>query len=277
MQYLRMTLERDERSGGTVMRGRYLLMMGVLASTGCLMAGNYHSAKTLAKGESQVGLTFSTTRYDHLQTDSSGNTRTESIVLPNILPELVYHIGMAEDVEVGGRLALGSLGIEGDLKYRFFKSEKLHLAIAPAVNYQAFIVLQGVGFRLPGILTYQLADNLDFTAAVFGSTTHYSVPGDSGNSDFDSFRGTLVSAGGAIGFDLHGEVFTIRPAVEVTRYVANLSTSSGSSSEGFNTVNVLVHIAWTSGKEKKQLDRIERKIDNATAPPPGEPPPPPPQ
>jgi hypothetical protein len=189
---------------------------------------------------------------------------------------------MAEDIEVGGRVSLGALGLEGDLKYRFFKNDKLHLAIAPALSYQAFIVLEGVGGRLPGILTYQLADNLDFTAAVFGATTRYSVPGDDSDSssDFATFRGTLVSTGGAIGFDLHGETFSIRPAVEFTRYVANLSSDSGSGSEGFNTVNILVHLAWTGGKEKKQLDRIERKLDEATAPPPPPPmapPPPPPQ
>src|SRR6185436_17663229 len=109
------------------------------------------SAKTLGKGESQVGLTFSATRYDEVKTNSDNTTTTESIVLPELLPEITYHIGMTDDVEVGGRVALGALGLEGDVKYRFFKSDKLHLAIAPAVSYQAFIILQGVGFRLPGI------------------------------------------------------------------------------------------------------------------------------
>lgn len=256
-------------------------MMGLLVSgSGCLMSGNYHSAKTLGKGESQFGMTFSATRYDAQTTDSNGVTKTSSIVLPNVIPEFTYHIGMTDDVEVGGRASLGALGLEGDVKYRFFKSDKLHLAIAPAISYQAFIVLQGVGLRLPGILTYQLADNIDFTAAAFGSTTRYSTPG-SDSSDFSTFRGTLVSTGGAIGFDLRGETFSIRPAVEFTRYVANLSSGSNSSSENFNTVNFLVHIAWTGGKEKKQLDRIERKLDNLTAPPapgpaPFAPPPPPP-
>lgn len=255
---------------------RRLLTFGLLiGGGGCLMSGNYHSAKTLGKGESQVGLTFSATRYDHVTTDSGGATTTESIVLPELLPEITYHIGMTDDLEVGGRVGLGALGLEGDVKYRFFKSDKLHLAVAPALNYQAFVVVQGVGFRLPGIVTYELADNVDFTAAVFGSTTHYSIPGSS-SSDFDSFRGTLLSTGGAIGFDLHSETFSIRPSVEFTRYVANLSSGSDSGSGSFNTVNFLVHLAWTGGKEKKQLDRIERKLDNLTAPPPGPPVAPPP-
>jgi hypothetical protein len=255
---------------------RRLLMFGLLlGGGGCLMSGNYHSAKTLGKGESQVGLTFSTTRYEAVRTDSSGATTTDAIVLPNIIPEITYHIGMTDDLEVGGRASLGSLGLEGDVKYRFFKSDKLHLAVAPALSYQGFVVLQGVGVRLPGILTYELADNVDFTAAVFGSTTHYSIPGSSSSdSDFYGFRGTLLSTGGAIGFDLHGETFSIRPSVEFTRYVVNLSSGSDSTSANFNTVNFLVHLAWTGGKEKKQLDRIERKLDNLTAPPPGPPGPP---
>lgn len=256
------------------MRG--LLVIGLfVGGSGCLMAGNYHSAKTLGKGESHIGLTFSATRYQKTEDDGMGGIRTEAIVLPALLPELTYHVGMTDDLEVGGRVALGSLGLEADVKYRFFKNDKLHLAIAPAVSYQAFIILEGVGFRLPGILTYELADNIDFTAAVFGSTTKYSTTVDTGSSDFNAFRGTLLSTGGAIGFDLHGETFSFRPAVEFTRYVANLSSGSDSASAGFNTVNFMVHLQWTLGKEKKQLDRIERKLDQLTAPPPGAMPPPP--
>jgi hypothetical protein len=244
-----------------------------------MMSGNYHTAKTLEKGESQVGLTFSGTQYSKTVTDSSGNKTLEAVFLPNILPEITYHIGMADNLEAGGRVSLGALGMEGDVKYRFVHDDKLHLAIAPAIGGQAFIVIKAAYVRVPLILTYELADNFDFTAAVFGSTAHYSpVLDSSGNSDFGEFNGTLVSSGGAIGFDLHGETFSIRPAVEFTRYLYNFSANGSSASDGFNTVNVLVHLAWTGGKEKKQLDRIEQKIDRLSAPPPAPadyPPPPP--
>ena len=248
------------------MRG--ILIVGLMiGSSGCLMSGNYHSAKTLNKGESQVGMTFSTTRYESTTVDpGTGQSSTGAIVIPNIIPEISYHIGMADDVEVGGRVGLGSLSIEGDLKYRFYKSDKLHLAIAPAISYQSLIVIQGVGLRLPGILTYQLAGNLDFTAAVFGSTTKYSTLGDDdSDSNFGTFGGSLVSTGVALGLDLHGETFSIRPAVEFTQYVARLDDSEGDAN--FNTLNFLVHIAWTGGKEKQQLDRIERKLDTLTPAP----------
>ncbi|MBK9033821.1 MAG: hypothetical protein IPL61_21565 [Myxococcales bacterium] len=232
------------------------------------MSGNYHSAKTLNKGESEVGVTFSATRYESTTTDpNTGQTETGAVVLPNLIPEISYHIGMADDVEVGGRVGLGSLALEGDVKYRFYKSEKLHLAIAPAISYQSMIIIQGVGLRLPAILTYQLADNMDFTAAVFGSTTKYSnVDSSDSDNSLGTFGGSLVSTGGAVGFDLHGETFSIRPAIEFTRYVARLDDTDGSSD--FSTFNFLVHIAWIGGKEKQQLNRIEKKIDALSAPAP---------
>jgi hypothetical protein len=253
----RVTLFMD----GVTMRA--LLLGGLIGSSGCLMAGNYHSARTLEKGESQVGLTFSATRYENV--DSEG--KTEEIVLPALVPELTYHIGMADNLEVGGRIALGALGMEGDVKYRFFRSDKLHLAMAPAISYQGFFFVEGVGVRLPGILTYELEDNVDLTMAAFAGIVNYS----STDNDASLFDGTLVNTGAAIGFDLHGETFTIRPALEVSRYVANLNSDDGSLDSHFNTVNLLVHLAWTRGKEKKQLDRIERKIDALGQPAPSTP------
>jgi hypothetical protein len=211
-------------------------------ATGCLMAGNYHTAKTLDKGLSQTGLTFSATRYEKTQTDGNGNTTTVAAAIPNILPELTYHLGVADNLEAGGRVSLGALGGELDLKYRFLHNDKLHLAVAPAVSYQAFVVIEGVGVRLPGILTYELSDMLDFNAAAFVSQSHWTTAG-SNSSDFSTFKGDLTATGAAIGFDLHGETLSIRPSVEFTRYVANVGNSG--TFDPFNTVNFLVHIAWT--------------------------------
>lgn len=233
-------------------------------ATGCLMAGNYHTAKTLDKGLSQTGLTFSATRYEKTQTDGNGNTTTVAAAIPNILPELTYHLGVADNLEAGGRISLGALGGELDLKYRFLHNDKLHFAVAPAVSYQAFVVIEGVGVRLPGILTYELSDMLDFNAAAFVSQSHWTTAG-SNSSDFSTFKGDLTATGAAIGFDLHGETLSIRPSVEFTRYVANVGNSG--TFDPFNTVNFLVHIAWTGGREKQQLNRIEDKIDRLSPAP----------
>ena len=59
--------------------------------------------------------------------------------------------------------------------------------------------------------------------------------------------------------ELRGEVFAIRPSVEWTRWQFDFSESD--EFERFNTVNVLVHLSFVSGREKKQLNRMERKMD----------------
>lgn len=246
-----------------------LLALAALAasSTGCLLAGNYHSARTLDKGTSSFGMTFSMTTFENTTTDSStGTTDVDRVTIPNLIPELAYHIGVTDDTEVGGRVSLGALGLEADVKYRFYRSDKLHLAVAPAVSYQAFVILQGVGLRVPGVLTYEISDHLAFNAAVFFTTTRYEAT----DSDVgtDSLLGTLGSTGAAVGFDIVTETFVIRPSVEFTEYLWEFGGDDDF--ERFNTVNVLVHLAWIGGTEKKQLNRIERKIDRIT--PAGEPP-----
>ena len=113
------------------MRG--ILLAGLVIGTGgCLMAGNYHSAKTLEEGESRVGMTFSQTQYRPPE-DPGVSART--VESANPFPEVAYHIGLADNLEVGGRAGL--LLVEGDVKYRFYQSDKLHLAIAPAISYQS--------------------------------------------------------------------------------------------------------------------------------------------
>jgi len=250
-----------------------VLLVGVaFAAQGCLMAGNYHSAKTLKKGETSFGLTFSATTYEFTKSDGMGGTTTGRVAIPNVLPELTYHVGVSDDLEVGGRAGIGSLALEGDVKYRFHKSEKLHLAVAPAIGYQTMIIVQGVTLRLPLILTYDLADNVGFTAAAFVSTTKYSsVDPNDANNELSQFSGTLGSGGGAIGFEIRGETFEIRPAIEFTQWALSFNNDNFDS---FNTINILVHLVFIGGREKQQLDRIERKIDNLGGT--GEPPPPPP-
>jgi len=256
---------------------RPLLSIAAASASGCLMAGNYHSAKTLEKGTSEFGLTFSTSRYESRDPETG---KVTAAVLPNLIPELTYHIGVTDDVEVGGRVAIASLGIEGDVKVRIVRADQLHLAIAPAVAYQALVLYEGGTLRLPGILTYELADNLDLNLAAFGSTSRYRRVSNSSGSDFDYYDGALVATGAAIGFDLHTETFSIRPALEFTRYVANFDQPEGTEFHQFNAVNLLVHLGFIGGKEKKQLDRIEHKLDQLAPPPayppPGYPPPSPP-
>jgi hypothetical protein len=237
---------------------RSLLVCGLLTAlsglSGCLMAGNYHSARTLEKGTSSFGMNFSMTTYQ------VGDDR---VTLPNLIPEVTYHIGVSDDVELGGRVALGSLGGEFDAKIRFVKGEKLHMAIAPAIAYQAAIFIEAFTFRLPAILTFDMAENASLNFAVFGVGTKYGTINESEDADWANFRGTQLGLGASLGIELRGEVFLFRPAVEFTQWQANLSDSDGTTEfDPYNTVNVVLHIAFIGGREKKQLDRIENKLDN---------------
>lgn len=225
-------------------------------ATGCLLAGNYHSAKTLEKGESSVGLIFSATTYEHIDDDTG---EVDRVQIPSLFPELTYHVGLNDNLEVGGRVGLFQLALEADIKYRFFRSDKLHLAVAPSMGAQSFIIISGTMLRLPAIATYELADNVAITGAVFGSTTRYSSIDGGDDSAFGAFSGTLVSSGAAFNLEFSGETFSIRPGVEFTRYAASVNNEQF---EPFNTINAMIHISFIMGREKKQLNRIEDKLDD---------------
>jgi len=107
-------------------------------------------------------------------TDVNGNVTTEkggSVVLPNLIPELNYHIGISEGLEFGGRVGLTSGLIEFDVKYRFLggEGEKLHLAVQPAVGYRALFIVEGLHATLPVIATYDVAPTLSVNVAPYVS------------------------------------------------------------------------------------------------------------
>lgn len=226
------------------MPSRVILLIVCFFAEGCLMAGNYHSAHTLAPGESSMGTTFSFTTYEY---------QGDSFSFPNLIPELTYHIGMTDDLELGGRVALGSLALEADAKYRFLKSDRLHIAGAPALAYQALGSVSGTTLRLPGIVTYEVSDRLAINLALFGSTSYYNSTDD----DYSAFDGTLGAVGFSAGVELRGETLALLPSVEWTDYVIDFDDDSDS----FSTVSINLHVSRISGREKKQLDRIEKKID----------------
>jgi hypothetical protein len=236
-----------------------LTIAAATLATGCPMSGGYHSARTLGRGESASGLTFSMTRWSVENDDpATPETETYEFALPNLIPEVTYHIGVTDDVEVGGRVALGSFGMEIDAKWRFFKNDKLHLAVAPAIGYQAFIFLQGGILRLPAIMTYDLNDQFGVNLAAFIGSTHFSEVDEDSFDDQDVLSGDLLQSGVAVSFDVRGETLLFRPGIEFSRYVADFGDGEF---EPFNLVNFFVHVAIIGGREKKQLNRMERKLD----------------
>lgn len=235
---------------------RATLLLGAFLATGCPMSGNYHSARTLEKGTSSIGTSFSMTTFVREEVDANGQPTGEEdrLSLPNIIPELTYHIGVTDDIELGGRVAIGSLGLELDAKFRFIHGESLHVAVAPAIGYQSAFIVQGGSLRLPLIMTYDLSPNFALNVAAFAGSTHYSQV----DSDFYAFSGDLVHTGFAAGIEIRGETFLFRPSFELTEFVGSFDDPSF---EPFHTINVVLHVAAIVGREKKQLNRIERKID----------------
>jgi len=218
----------------------------LLSGIGCAMSGNYQTARTLEKGTSDVGLTFG---IDNLFTDTA-----KGVVLPGLIPEVTFHTGLTDDIELGGRVALGALGIEGDVKYRFYHNDKLHLAVNPAFGYQAFILAQGISARLPFLATYEVSKSFSLNAVVFGN---YGNLASSLISGKDSTLEQTIYTGLSIGPEFRGEVFYIRPAIEYSRVFSFVNSQVNQS----NRINFNIHFGWIMGQEKKQLNRIENKME----------------
>jgi hypothetical protein len=219
-----------------------------IATTGCVMTGSYNSAKTLEPGTSSFGLTFGINEF---------RIADKNYSYPSIIPEIAFHTGAAENLEMGGRIALAALGLEGDAKYRFFHTASLHLAVNPAVGYQAFITLKGVTASLPLIATYDLSNRFSLTVAGFGRYSHFNISDTSADNPLPDFFGNKVIYGGSFGPEVHGETFFFRPMVEV----AHVVPVGDRNKKEWNRVSVAVHLGWILGREKQQLDRIEKKID----------------
>ena len=259
-----------------------LLALGVtLVLQGCPASGIYRTARTLEQGESDFGLSFNATRYtepDRTVDNFDGTTtkkKGDSIVLPNLIPELNYHVNVAPNIDFGGRIGLASGLLELDVKYRFVggPDEKLHLALQPAIGYRAMFIVEGAHVTLPLIATYDLTPSLSATIAPYVSYLNLSaVDKDIGGS----FAGTMLTGGAVVGVAVRSEVFYIMPTVDFSQTVADFSsettteegTAKATTSDTISYLVFGVSFGWISGKELKKLktmdeklDRIEKKLD----------------
>jgi hypothetical protein len=231
------------------MRRRTLTLLACLTATtgACLPVGNYHTARTLPRGESSVGLTFSATTY----TDESG----DSLTIPGVIPEITYHIGVGQHAEVGGRIAPGFLYGELDVKYRFLQADRLHMAVAPAIGQMALGITLTT-LRLPLILTYELSDMVSFNASLNGTTWRSSGSGDS-TFEFYGGKEVFVTTGGSAGIEVTGETFFLRPSFELGTMV----TDPGGGADRLRIGAVVIHFGWVSGREMKKLREMDEKLD----------------
>jgi hypothetical protein len=224
-----------------------------LIVAGCLPVSNYHSARTLGAGESDFGVTFSSTSYQSASSDSNA-----TVVVPGLIPELTYHVGITDDVQFGGRVALGFLYGELDLKYRFLHTPELHLAVAPAIG-QVAAVGTLTSLRLPLLATYDVNERFSLGGSVSGSSwVVSSLPTSSDTAGpFDAGERFLTMVGGSLGFEVRGETAYIRPSFEMN----TLTYRPDGAARRIKTGALVLHVGRIGGREKKQLDRIEEKLD----------------
>ncbi len=256
-------------------------------SAGCVTGGALRSAKTLEPGVGELGLGWTATHYslgDSKVTDPSGAqtvTKNEgSLTLPNLIPEVSYHLGIAENVELGGRVSIGALTGEIDGKFRFLRTGGLHLAVAPGIAFTPLGFTSILQLTAPVIATYEVTPSFAVTAC--GKIGYWYLTDASASTD-SSLAGYLAGSGlfygGAVGLDFHGSTFAFRPFVDFTRIGMSSSTNQGSgqtkvsSSLMMTTFGFAISLAF--GREMKKLekmderlDRMERKLDQAAPPPP---------
>lgn len=247
--------------------------IAAFVASGCLTGGALRSAKTLEPGVGELGVGWTATNYalgETTSTDPTGartvSKSTNSLTLPNLIPEVQYHLGVAEDLEVGGRISAGALTGEIGATYRFLRAKGLHLAVAPAIGYTPLGFTSILQFTAPVLATYELTPNFAVTACGKIGYWHLTdIDVGTSNNLKDFFSGSGLAYGGAIGLDLHGSTFAIRPFVDFTRIGMSSSTkveggsTKISSSLLMTTFGFAVSVAF--GREAKALERVDEKLD----------------
>lgn len=240
-----------------------------LLCTACPSSGVYRSAKTQEPGVSDLGLSWNATRIasaEVTENESGESEKSEdSIVIPKILPEVSFHVGIADNVEAGGRVDVSSGLLELDAKYRFLQADGLHLAVQPAAGYQSLFFVEGVRLTLPVIATYELTPF--FSVNVFGYGQYFNVSPTSEDSDDDiGYELNGVNVGGGGGFTFEGETFYFTPMIEYSKSVSDFTVKSEGQTESASAdltfVVVSLNLGFYLGKEKQQLDRQDKKLDD---------------
>ena len=267
----------------------------VTALSGCLTGGTLRSAKPLDKGIGEWGIGWTATRYTPgdvtvKYTDSQGNSKVQvtpsqsgSVVIPDILPEVNYHLGVADNLEVGGRVSLGALTFEADVKYRFLHLGALHVAADPTFGYMPLGFVQIFQMTLPVLATYEFSPHIALLASAKFGYWVVSQTSSSSNQLAGTLSGGGPSVGGALGVEFRGKTFAMRPFFDITylmeKYTTTYSdsqssfTSTADASAGLMLMSFGIAVSWFTGLELEKLehmddklDRIEKKLDDQNKP-----------
>lgn len=206
--------------------------------SGCFSSGLYRTAETLEPGEFDVTIGVNALRLgvDKAVAEASAEEISEEAKasaeesvdpfwVPNVIPEIGFHAGLIDDLELGGRLGVGSMMIELDAKYRIIghKGGLFHLAVQPAVNYRTLFVVSGYSAMLPLITTFTFNENIALNLAGYAGYQSYSVSLDA-LEDYLGADGKTF--GGNVGVRFSVDDFYFMPAVDYSRTTYQSSTES---------------------------------------------------
>lgn len=239
---------------------RGVLLGMALSATGCWSNGIYRTARTLEPGEVDIELAVSGIHFDAkkvtVEAEANGSSASASTTdketeelsqnLPNLVPELGVHVGIFDDFEFGGRVALGSMMLELDAKYRFIgnRDSAFHLALQPAFAYRTLFLAKGYSFQVPLIATYEFTENVAVNLAGYGGYQSYET-----NLGFlDDYLNDFLGAGsktfgGSLGLKFSVDAFYFMPAVDLAQTTFELNTKdpdTGVKVHSDATVNTII-------------------------------------
>lgn len=208
-----------------LLRAQTLTLLGGLclsASLACQSPALVRTARTLPEGSSDLSFSLNLTRVELGRVDVEGvGVPVQDFNLPNPIPDVLYDHGLTDDVELGGRVSLGSGLFEVHTTWRFLQaaSGTLHMAAAPALGYRVLGLVNGPVATLPLIVTYDLSPGMSLSGGPVVSFASYSVPGSFDFGDLD-LSGDTLYAGGGLGIELRPTAgIHLMPAIEVQRSV----------------------------------------------------------
>lgn len=179
------------------------------------------TARTLPRGGADVSLSMNVTRISSPALEVEGvRVPTAGYTYPSFVPELMIAVGAADDLELRGRLAAASGLLEGGIKYRFLHTERLHVALAPALGYRTLGIVHGPVATLPLLVTYDLEPWLSLSGGPLVQAASYRVPDDLDGDDDADLGGDTLFAGGALGLELRAGPLHLLPSVELQRSIA---------------------------------------------------------
>jgi hypothetical protein len=204
--------------------------MGLLGTAGCQSPALSRTARTLPPGASDWSVSFNLT---HVSTNLAGvpaaldRVVSSSFNYPNPVPELLYSHGVSPELELGGRLSLGSGLVELNTKFRYLEAAqgRLHAALAPAVGYRALGIVNGPVVTLPALVTYDLSPSWAISGGVLASYAAYRLEAGLGSQQAD-LSGNTLYVGGGVGVELRGGRFHIMPALELQRSVSRTGAAA---------------------------------------------------